>query len=268
MLCIFYKCIYYDFFLGTPESIMFNSNLTETYGEMLPPYCTSECTLLCYYCIPGPERREIYKEFYKSPNVSEQNWKITQLVQLNVITVNDGSLKSCPSYSLIMDKESINVCRTFFINTLGITERRLDAVLIPFNYNWYFDRNNIILANKPKQFTEEPIITDFIRNSLPPLMKDYDLYEPESDEEVSLNNVPDTEYENVINYIKSIPRVLSRYNDDKTNKSQCFETSICVEYMFKTYSETYIKNNTAPPYTRRQFKKIYNQYMKNFFKKV
>lgn len=247
---------------------MFNKSLIETYGEMLPPYCTPGCKLLCYYCIPGPERREIFEEFYKFYNANEQNWKITQLVQLCKETKEDGSLKSCPVYSLIVDKESVTVCRTFFINTLGITDNRLDAVLIPFNYNWYSDRETLILANRPRYSTDEPIMTDFIRNSLPMLMKDYNLFEPESDEEVSLDNVPDTEYEKVINYIKSIPRVLSRYVDSKTKKSQCFETSIHVEYMFKTYSEMFIKNNTAPPYTRRQFKKIYNQYMKNFLRKV
>lgn len=246
---------------------MFNTDLKETFGEMLPPYCTPDCKLLCYYCIPGPERREIYKEFYKS-TVNEQNWKITQLVQLCTETKEDGSLKSCPAYSLIVDKESLVVCRTFFINTLGIPECRLDAVLIPFNYYWYSDRETTILANTPQQFTDEPIMTDFIRNSLPPMKKDYNLFVPESDEEVSLDNVHDTEYEKVINYIKSIPRVLSRYVDSKTKKIQCFETSIHVEYMFKSYSEMYIKNNTVPPYTRRQFKKIYNQYMKNFLRKL
>ncbi|XP_060840629.1 uncharacterized protein LOC132921565 isoform X2 [Rhopalosiphum padi] len=256
---------------GIPESIIYNKDLIECYGEMLPPYCDQDCQLICYYSIPGPERRQIYKEFQMLHNATEQNCKITQLVQLRMTKKRDDTFESCPTYHFVRNKESIKVCRTFFMNTLGISEHRLDAILKPINYSWYSDRDTALKANQPKQVNviNEPVVmTDFMKESSIPLDKDYNLYEPESDSEVSLENVPFKEYENVFLYMKGIPRVLSSYRMPGTLKKHFFETSICLEYMYKTYSENFIRNKTPPPYTKRQFKKIYNQYMKTFLKMV
>ncbi|XP_025206733.1 uncharacterized protein LOC112602713 isoform X2 [Melanaphis sacchari] len=256
---------------GIPESIIYNQDLIECYGEMLPPYCDQDCQFICYYSIPGPERRQIYKEFQMLHNATEQNCKITQLVQLRMAKKSDNTFESCPIYHFIRNKKSIKVCRTFFMNTLGITERRLDAILKSTNYSWYSDRDTALKANQPKQVhvINEPILmTDFMKESLKPLDKDYNLYESESDSEVSLEDVPFKEYEQVFLYMKGIPRVLSSYQMPGTFKKHFFETSICLEYMYKSYSEDFIKNKTPPPYTKRQFKKIYNQYMKTFLKIV
>uniref|UniRef100_A0A2S2P987 THAP-type domain-containing protein n=1 Tax=Schizaphis graminum TaxID=13262 RepID=A0A2S2P987_SCHGA len=256
---------------GIPESIIYNQDLIECYGEMLPPYCDQDCQLICYYSIPGVVRRQIYKEFQMLHSATEQNCKITQLVQLRMTKKRDDTFKSCPTYYFVINKESIKVCRTFFMNTLGISERRLNAILKPINYSWYSDRDTALKANQPKQVNviNEPVVmTDFMKESLIPLDKDYNLYEPESDSEVSLENVPFKEYEKVFLYMKGIPRVLSSYRMPGTLKKHFFETSICLEYMYKTYSENFIRNKTPPPYTKRQFKKIYNQYMKTFLKMV
>lgn len=236
---------------------------------MLPAYCDSNCQFMCYYSIPSPQRRQFYEEFQMLPNVTEQNCKITQLVQLRMIRKGDSSFESCPIFHLIINNKLVKVCRTFFKNTLGISEHRIDAVLKPINYSWYSDRDTALSINEPKNLNviNEPIeMTDFIKESLIPLDKDYNLYEPESDTEVSLDNVPIEEYEKVILYMKGIPRVLSSYQIPGELGKQYFETSICLEYMYKMFSENYLKNKIPPPYTKRQFKKIYNQYMKTFLK--
>jgi len=259
------------FFLGIPKSIIYNQDLIESYGEMLPPYCDPDCQLKCYYSMLSPERRQIYKEFQMLPNATEQNCKVTQLVKLRMTKKSDSTFESCPTYHFIRNNESIKVCRTFFKNTLGIPEQRLEAVLKSTNYSWYSDRDTALKANLPKQVNEisEPeVMTDFMKESLISLEKDYNLFEPESDSEVSLENVPLEEYEKVLLYIKSIPRVLSSNQIPGTSIKHDFETSISWEYMYKTYSENYIRNKTPPPYTKRQFKKIYNQYMKLFLKLV
>lgn len=258
-------------FLDIPESIIYNQDLTECYGEILPPYCDPNCQLKCYYSIPGPQRRHIFKQFYMLPNVTEQNSEITQLVHLRMTKMRDSTFVSCPTYHLTMNKESVTVCRTFFMNTLGIPEQRLDAILKPTNYSWYSDKDTALKANLPKQVSiiSEPVVmTDFMKESLKALEKDYNSYEPENDSEVSLENVPFKEYEKVFLYMKGIPRVLSTYQELGTSKNYYFETSICFEYMYKRYSENFIKNKTLPPCTKRQFKKIYNQYMKTFLKMV
>ncbi|XP_060880446.1 uncharacterized protein LOC132952235 isoform X2 [Metopolophium dirhodum] len=254
---------------GIPESIIYNQDLTESYGEMLSPCCDQDCQLICYYSMPGPDRRQIYKEF-QMLNATEQNCKITQLVQLRISKKKDSTFESCPTYRFIWNKASVKVCRTFFMNTLGISDNRLNAILKPINYSWYSDRDVALKANQPRQLNiiNEPVMTDFMKESLIPLDKDYNSYEPESDPEVSIEKVPFKEYENVFLYMKGIPRVLSSYNIPGTLKKHFFETSICLEYMYKTYSENFIRNKTPPPFTKRQFKKIYNQYMKTFLKMV
>ncbi|XP_029345285.1 uncharacterized protein LOC100167907 isoform X3 [Acyrthosiphon pisum] len=255
---------------GIPESIIYNQDLTECYGEMLSPCCDQDCQLICYYSMPGPDRRQIYKEF-QMLNATEQNCKITQLVQLRISKKKDSTFESCPTYRFIWNKSSVKVCRTFFKNTLGISDNRLDAILKPINYSWYSDRDVALKANQPRQLNiiNEPVImTDFMKESLIPLEKDYNSYEPESEPEVSLENVPFKEYENVFLYMKGIPRVLSSYKIPGTLKKHFFETSIRLEYMYKSYSENFIRNKTPPPFTKRQFKKIYNQYMKTFLKMV
>jgi len=238
---------------------------------MLPPYCDQNCQLKCYYSIPGPQRRAIFNEFNKLQNVIEQNCKIAQLVQLVIVENVESNFERFLTCHLTMNKESVKVCRLFFINTLGISEHRLDAILKPVNYNWYLNSDAALKANIPKEATiinEQIIITNFLKESLKLLDKDYNLYVPESDTEIDLENVPSQEQEKVLMYIKSIPRILCVPKFPGDIKKQLFETSICMGYMYKTYSENYIKNKIPPPYTKRQFTKIYNQYMKSHLKMV
>lgn len=267
--------LYYSLFiifLGIPKSILYDSDLTECYGEMLPAICDTDCQIICYYLIPDSQRRDIYKQFQMLHNVTEQNCKITQLIKVRFIKKLDETIiEFCPSYHLIMNNLTIRVCRTFFINTLGITENRLKGVLKPINYSWYSDKETALKANLPKHVKvigKSVIMTDFMKESLKLLDKDYNLYEVESDSEVNLENVPIEEYEKVFSYIKSIPRVLSSYQAPGETNKQFFETSIGFDYIYKTYSENYIQKKVSPPYTKCQFKIIYNEYMKAFLKLV
>jgi len=255
----------------TPKSIIYDENLTECYGEMLPPYCDPNCQLKCYYSIPGPQRRQIFNQFHALQNVTEQNCKITELVQLIMVENVESDFERCLTFHLIMNEESVTVCRMFFMNTLGISEHRLDAVLKPASYSWYSNSDNVLKASQPNQakvITEQMVTTDFMKESLKLLDKDYNLYQSESDTEVSLENVSSEEQERVLMYIKSIPKVLCIPNFPGDLRKQMFETSICVAHMYKTYSENYIRNKIPPPYTKLQFKKIYNQYMKSHLKAV
>ncbi|XP_026812619.1 uncharacterized protein LOC113553471 [Rhopalosiphum maidis] len=255
----------------TPESIIYDQALTECYGEMLPPYCDPKCQLKCYYSVPGPQRKEMFNQFHKLQNVTEQNCKIAQLVQIVMVENLESNFERSVTCHLTMNKESVKVCRVFFINTLGISEHRLDAILKPVNYSWYSNRDTALNANHPKQskvISEQILITNFMKESLKLLDKDYNLYVPESDTEINLENVPSEEQEKVLMYIKSIPRILCVPKIPGDFKKQLFETSICMGYMYKTYSENYIRNKIPPPFTKRQFKKIYNKYMKSHLKMV
>lgn len=258
-------------FSVNPESIICNQDLTECYGEMLPPYCNPDCQLTCFYSIPGPQRREIYNEFHMLPNVTEQNCKIAELIELRSIKKVETS-KSCVSYHLMMNKKFVKVCQTFFINTLGISERRIDAILKPINYSWYSDKDTALRVNVPKReklvTNESVIMTDFINESSILLNKDYNLFEPESDTNVSFDNLSIDEYEKAMSFMQSIPRVVSACQMTIESKKRYFETSICLENMYKMYSEHFIRNKSPPPFTELQFKKIYNQCMKTLLKMV
>lgn len=261
----------YIFFLETPESIIHNQDFTECYGEMLPPNCNPDCKLCCYYTFPSPQRREIYKEFQLLHDVIEQNCRIAQLVNLRMIKKNDSTFYSAPVYYLVMNEKSlVKVCRTFFMNTLGLPENRLNAVLKPVNYSWYSDRDTALKSNQPRHvniINESIATTNFMKESLILLEKDYNLVEPESTTKVQKENIPFKEYGNILKYMKSIPRVLSSYQMPENLKKQFFETSICMDYMYTTYSEDCIKNKN-PPCTIDQFRKIYNDYMKKFLKMI
>lgn len=253
-----------------PDSVC-DRDLTEFYGEMLPPYCEPNCRLICYYSIPSPQRLEIFNEFREMHDVTEQNCKLTELIKLRMIKKQDGTFERCVSFHLIMRKEWVKVCQSFFMNTLGIPECRLNAILKPSNYSWFSDKDTATKANLPTQINyviEPTFVTDFMKQSFALLDKDYNLFVPDTEPDVSLDNVPTEEYKEVFKFIKSIPRVLSTYQRTGELENLHFETSVCTEYMYKTYSEPYIKNQIPPPYTQRQFKKIYNQYMKNFLQMV
>lgn len=234
---------------------------------MLPPDCSQDCQLQCYYTISGPMRRKIFNGFYSLQDVTAQNCEITQLVKLRMVKKGSSTFEGCPSYNLLLNNELVKVCRLFFMNTLGIPENRIDSVLKSKNYIWYSDKDTALKANQPKYpklIKETGVMTDFLKESLMLLDKDYSLYEPESDTEISLDNVSVEEYEKVLLLLKSIPRVLSSYNNSKHGNKIFFETSICLDHMYTSYSMNYLKNHTPPPYTKRQFKKIYNKYMKKF----
>lgn len=238
---------------------------------MLPPDCSPDCQLQCYHLLPGPMRRKIFNGFYSLQDVTAQNCEITQLIQLRMIKKGNNTIESCPSYNLLLNNKLVKVCRLFFMNTLGIPENRIDSVLKPSNYIWYSDKDTALQANQPKfpkLLTKTGVMTDFLKESLILLDKDYNSYELESDTEISLDNVSVENYEKVLLFLKSIPRVLSSYKNPKQDSKIFFETSICLDHIYTTYSMNYLKNQTPPPYTKQQFKRIYNEYMKTFLKEV
>lgn len=202
----------------------------------------------------------------------EQNCKITELVQLRTIKKENNTFESSPLYNFILNKKSVKVCQTFFINTLGISKLRINAILEPVNYSWYSDRETALKSNQSncvKIISEPNELTDFVKESLKMLEEnDYNVHESESYTEDIVDDLSSEECEKVIKYIKSVPRVLSSCKIPGEVNRQFFETSINYEYMYKTYSENYIKENQLPPCNKRQFKKIYNKYMKTFLKVI
>lgn len=249
---------------STPQSIKDNQHLREVYRELQPGACSSECKEFCYFCITGPQRKQIFKEFHKLQTAVDQNCKIVELINLRIVKKSNGKFETFPSYNLVIDNKFVKVCRLFFINTLGITDDRLDAVLMPDNYSWYSIKETALNTNQPQPATVvqmEPS-TSFVTNSSGILKKDNNLFEDES--ELNIEDITSVEFERVVNYIKDIPRVLSVHKS-RDGKKMLFETTVDTNSMHKAYSEKYNTTNIGrPPCTLNQFRKIYNLYMKSF----
>lgn len=178
--------------------------MRECYPYMLSAICVTDCHLLCCYVVPGTQRLCIFKEFHMLPNITEQNIRITQLVKLRVVKKNDGTIECCPLYHLMTKCFDVEVCRTFFINTLGITESRLKGVLNPINYSWYSDSERALKAKLPNQIIiicKSLIMNDFIKEPLEVFEDNGDLHNDVSVSEVNLE--PNKKYKK-----KVLPNIL------------------------------------------------------------
>lgn len=234
--------------------------------------CVPECENLCNYCIPDPLRKQVFEIFRTIPSITEQNCEIAQLVKLRIVKRANGKFESCPFYYLMTDNNLVKVCRLFFMRTLGITELRLEGILEPNHYSWYSDKETALKANmppylEPSVIDNQPLTSDFMKSTSNVLEKDYNLFENENNSDDSTEAVSKEVFENIINYIKTVPRILSAYRYNDVSR-QCFETSVTSECMYAAYSQNCIESNTVPLCTRRQFSKIYNKYMKTFVKLV
>lgn len=237
---------------------------------MLPPICDPDCKKLCNCVLTDFQRKKIFNHFHDSINTTEQNHVIVQLIKLCSTKKANGKFETRPLFHLSLENKRIPVCETFFINTLGITKNRVDAILMPDNYTWFSSKANVINSYKlpfsDKHVVDKSQLTDFAKNSLALLKPEEKLFELETPSEALINvdEIPFEVIKTVLTYIKSIPRVLTMYKYPESDKSQCFEVSIRSEFMYNNFSQPYIKSNTKPPCTKGEFKKIYNKYMRGF----
>lgn len=261
--CNIYKLLIFLESKSTPHSIINNQHLTEVYCKMQPPVCSMGCKEFCNRYIPGFQRKQIFNAFRKLQNAIEQNCKIVELINLRIVKKSNGKFETFPLYRLVINNKSKKVCRLFFMNTLGITNDRLNAILVSENYSWYCFKETALKASRPQPVTVVPMkSSNFITNSLNLLEKDYNLFEDENDSNTS--TVSGIEMERVLNYIKGVPRVISSHKISG-GKRRLFETTIDVVSMHKMYCKKCNASNAVhPPCTIKQFKKIYNMYMKTF----
>lgn len=88
--------------------------------------------------------------------------------------------------------------------------------------------------------------------------------ETDSDVEVYLDEIPHSVYNSVIRHIQTIPRVVSTWISQENNQEAFkFECSINCHSLYLNYLKTSKKMKNKV--NEKQFKKIYNRYVKKSF---
>lgn len=87
--------------------------------------------------------------------------------------------------------------------------------------------------------------------------------ETDSDVDVSLDDVLPSVYNNVINHIQSVPRVVNTWVNRENDRKFKFECSINLDEMYSNYVKKLKKNKKMA--NKKQYKKIYNMYVEKTF---
>jgi len=84
--------------------------------------------------------------------------------------------------------------------------------------------------------------------------------ETDSDVDIYLDDIIPSAYDNVINHIQTVPRVVSTWINQENNEMFKFEISINFHNMYLNYLKKSRKNKQKV--NKKQYKKIYNRYIK------
>uniref|UniRef100_A0A2S2N7T9 Uncharacterized protein n=1 Tax=Schizaphis graminum TaxID=13262 RepID=A0A2S2N7T9_SCHGA len=233
-------------FTSAPDTVLFDASLVASYDEVLDAECDEDCDLDCLAVVPEAGRRAAYDTFRSVPEARvAQNLYLCACVELKHRTVDtdDDIIEQTAEFWLdVGDDIKVNVCKTFFARTLGLPDSRLEALLEPDTFEWFsryrdyskssgdcgegnidddedYDENN---GHRRRRYAnggvcddDEIPCTDFVLNSRKYLDKNNSAFveETDSDIEVYLDGITHSAYNNVINYIQTIPRVET---EDKT----------------------------------------------------
>lgn len=95
--------------------------------------CTDKCKLLCKNKISESQRAKIFQNFWELGSLQRQRDFLGTCIEKLVLkfcqisSIVTSRKPNC-CYFFIIDGEKIRVCKTFLINTLGITERMVRTV--------------------------------------------------------------------------------------------------------------------------------------------
>lgn len=84
--------------------------------------------------------------------------------------------------------------------------------------------------------------------------------------DVYLDDVVPSIYKNVINHIQTVPRIVISWKNQENNKTFKFESSIHYHNMYSNYLKKSTRNQQKV--TEKQYKKIYNKYVKSTFMSI
>ncbi|CAG4956054.1 unnamed protein product [Parnassius apollo] len=104
-------------------------------GKTMGPSCTSKCWLSCAAKFTEQKRTEIFKSYWKLESVERQRGflnactRILKCAYRRIKTNKMYDRKENTAYYLLNENKEIRVCKTFLINTLGITQQIIRTVI-------------------------------------------------------------------------------------------------------------------------------------------
>lgn len=207
-------------------------NGVEKPARFIKPPCSEKCNR-CERKLTNDERQNIFDNFWALENIDRKRDYITRLVDERVpatcSTSPECARKTVRSYHFVIDHEDVRVCKTMFINTLGVQDNWVETSLKKVGPNGLVPDQRGKHHNRPTKITENTI-------------------------------------ESVRTHINLFPRVASHYTRERT-KREYLETNVhSVERMFKLYVQWAGENNVEKPASLATYRNIFNtQFNLGFF---
>lgn len=102
--------------------------------RQIKPTCNEKCKLKCYNKISEEKRKLIFKNYWKLGDLEKQRQFINKhvtAIKPKYRYIREGSTRKDynHAFNFEVDSETIRVCKTFFKNTLGISDRPIRTVI-------------------------------------------------------------------------------------------------------------------------------------------
>ncbi|XP_045491096.1 uncharacterized protein LOC123690980 [Colias croceus] len=102
--------------------------------RQMKPTCTEKCKLKCYNKINEEKRQLIFMNFWKMGDLDKQRQFINKhvtAIKPKYRYIREGSTRKDynHAFNFEVDRDLIRVCKTFFKNTLGISDRPIRTVI-------------------------------------------------------------------------------------------------------------------------------------------
>ncbi|XP_034245116.1 uncharacterized protein LOC117647474 [Thrips palmi] len=191
--------------------------------EIKPP-CSEKCNR-CGRRLTERERKDIFDNFWALESIDKKRDYIGRLIDEKVpatcSTSPECARKTIRSYHFVVDDEEIRVCKTMFINTLGVQDTWVETALKKIGPNGLISDQRGKHQNRPSKVTEETI-------------------------------------ESVCQHINLFPRVASHYTRERS-KREYLETHVhSIQRMYKLYKEWAAENNVKVPASLPTYRLIFN----------
>lgn len=191
--------------------------------KMRPP-CSDKCRLKCSTKIPEDQRTKIFSEYWKMGELQRQRDFLSKTIRKSTVKYRrvTGHQPRTPNRAFFLEvsgHKEIQVCKTFLMNTLGITTRMLRTVMNKQSPNGIVEEECRGKHGKHRKIPEEVV-------------------------------------ESIRSHINSIPRIESHYCR-KESAREYIDGELTVAEMYRNYSKTRIQSGkVAAPY--HKYAEIFN----------
>lgn len=177
--------------------------------KMLKPGCGAKCNKKCHSRISEEQRQSLFHSFWKLGSLENQRSYLARRVtkKKNASVPSTPAKKCSLKYEFVVDGDTITVCKTFFLHTIGISDQMVLTTLSKI------DENGHLQSEKRHSPAGRQVAND-LRND-------------------------------VRNHINRFPTVSSHYCR-KTSTKQYLPQGLCLSEMYRLYvSDCHESGKTA-----------------------